>query len=30
MEWFAGLGLLVTLVWLYLELLRLLGRLRSN
>jgi uncharacterized YccA/Bax inhibitor family protein len=30
MEWFAGLGLLVTLVWLYLELLRLLARLRSN
>ena len=30
MEWFAGLGLLVTLVWLYLELLRLLSRLRSN
>jgi uncharacterized YccA/Bax inhibitor family protein len=30
MEWFAALGLLVTLVWLYLELLRLLGRLRGN
>jgi uncharacterized YccA/Bax inhibitor family protein len=30
MEWFAGLGLLVTLVWLYLELLRLLGKLRSR
>jgi len=30
MEWFASLGLLVTLVWLYLELLRLLGRLRGN
>jgi uncharacterized YccA/Bax inhibitor family protein len=29
MEWFAGLGLLVTLVWLYLELLRLLARLRN-
>ena len=28
MEWFAGLGLLVTLVWLYLEMLRLLGKLR--
>jgi uncharacterized YccA/Bax inhibitor family protein len=28
MEWFAGLGLLVTLVWLYLELLRLLAKLR--
>ena len=30
MEWFAGLGLLVTVVWLYLEMLRLLARLRSN
>jgi uncharacterized YccA/Bax inhibitor family protein len=30
MEWFAALGLVVTLVWLYLELLRLLGRLRGN
>jgi uncharacterized YccA/Bax inhibitor family protein len=29
-EWVAGLGLLVTLVWLYLEMLRLLGKLRSN
>ena len=28
MEWYAAFGLLVTLVWLYLELLRLLGRLR--
>lgn len=30
MEWYAGYGLLVTLVWLYLEILRLLGKLRSN
>ena len=30
MNWFAAFGLLVTLVWLYLELLRLLGRLRNN
>jgi uncharacterized YccA/Bax inhibitor family protein len=29
MEWFAALGLLVTLVWLYLELLRLLSKLRQ-
>ncbi len=29
MEWTAALGLLVTLIWLYLELLRLLGKLRS-
>jgi uncharacterized YccA/Bax inhibitor family protein len=28
MEWYAAFGLLVTLIWLYLELLRLLGRLR--
>ncbi len=28
MEWFAGMALLVTLVWLYLELLRLLAKLR--
>jgi uncharacterized YccA/Bax inhibitor family protein len=28
LEWFAALGLVVTLVWLYLELLRLLGKLR--
>jgi uncharacterized YccA/Bax inhibitor family protein len=28
MEWYAGFGLLVTLVWLYLELLRLLSKLR--
>ncbi len=30
MEWFAALGLTVTLVWLYLELLRLLAKLRSR
>ena len=30
MEWFAALGLVVTLVWLYLELLRLLSKLRSR
>lgn len=29
MEWFAALGLMVTVVWLYLEMLRLLGNLRS-
>jgi uncharacterized YccA/Bax inhibitor family protein len=28
MEWYAAFGLLVTLVWLYLELLRLLAQLR--
>jgi uncharacterized YccA/Bax inhibitor family protein len=30
MEWYAGFGLLVTLVWLYLEILRLLARLREQ
>ena len=30
MEWYAAFGLLVTLVWLYLELLRLLSKLRRN
>ncbi len=30
MEWFAALGLVVTLVWLYLEILRLLAKLRSR
>ena len=30
MEWFAALGLLVTLVWLYLEVLRLLAKLRNR
>jgi len=30
MEWYAAFGLLVTLVWLYLEILRLLAKLRSR
>jgi uncharacterized YccA/Bax inhibitor family protein len=30
MEWFAGFGLLVTLVWLYVSLLRLLSLLNSR
>jgi uncharacterized YccA/Bax inhibitor family protein len=30
MEWYAGFGLMVTLVWLYLEILRLLVKLRSD
>ncbi len=30
MEWYAGFGLLVTLVWLYIEILRLLAKLRSR
>lgn len=30
MEWYAGFGLLVTLVWLYIEILRLLSKLRSR
>lgn len=30
MEWYAGFGLLVTLIWLYLEVLRLLAKLRRN
>lgn len=30
MRWYAAFGLLVTLVWLYLEILRLLGKIRSN
>jgi uncharacterized YccA/Bax inhibitor family protein len=30
MEWYAGFGLLVTLVWLYLEILRLLSKLQSR
>jgi uncharacterized YccA/Bax inhibitor family protein len=30
MEWYAGFGLLVTLVWLYLEILRLLSRVRER
>lgn len=30
MEWYAGFSLLITLVWMYLEILRLLAKLRSN
>ena len=30
MEWYAAFGLLVTLVWLYIEILRLLSKLRSR
>jgi uncharacterized YccA/Bax inhibitor family protein len=30
MEWYAAFGLMVTLVWLYLELLRLLSKVRRN
>ncbi len=30
MEWFAGFGLMVTLVWLYLEMLRLLSKLNRR
>lgn len=30
MEWYGAFGLMTTLVWLYLEILRLLGKLRSN
>jgi len=30
MEWYGAFGLVVTLVWLYLEILRLLAKLRSN
>ena len=30
MEWYAAFGLMVSLIWLYLEILRLLGKLRSN
>ncbi|MBY0232969.1 MAG: Bax inhibitor-1/YccA family protein, partial [Gemmataceae bacterium] len=29
-EWYLGFGLLLTLVWLYLEILKLLAKLRSN
>jgi len=29
MEWYAGFGLMVTLVWLYISMLRLLGKLRN-
>ena len=30
MEWYAAFGLLVTLVWLYIEILRLLAKLRGS
>ena len=30
MEWYAAFGLLVTLIWLYLEILRLLAKMRSK
>jgi uncharacterized YccA/Bax inhibitor family protein len=30
MEWYAAFGLMVTVVWLYLEILRLLGKLNSR
>jgi uncharacterized YccA/Bax inhibitor family protein len=30
MEWYCGMALLVTLVWLYLEILRLLSKLRGR
>jgi uncharacterized YccA/Bax inhibitor family protein len=30
MEWYAAFGLLVTLVWLYIEILRLLSKLRDR
>jgi uncharacterized YccA/Bax inhibitor family protein len=30
MEWYGAFGLMVTLVWLYIEILRLLSKLRSN
>ena len=30
MEWYAGFGLLVTLIWLYIEMVRLLAKLRSR
>jgi uncharacterized YccA/Bax inhibitor family protein len=30
MEWYAAFGLMVTLIWLYLEILRLLAKLRSR
>ncbi|MCA9478703.1 MAG: Bax inhibitor-1/YccA family protein, partial [Nanoarchaeota archaeon] len=30
MEWYATFGLLVTLIWLYIEILRLLSKIRSN
>jgi len=30
MEWYAAFGLMVTLIWLYFEVLRLLGKVRSR
>jgi uncharacterized YccA/Bax inhibitor family protein len=30
MEWYAAFGIMVTLVWLYLEILRLLAKMRSR
>ena len=30
MEWYAAFGIMVTLVWLYLEMLRLLSKIRSR
>jgi uncharacterized YccA/Bax inhibitor family protein len=30
MEWYAAFGLMVTLIWLYIEMLRLLSKLRSR
>lgn len=30
MEWYAAFGLMVTLIWLYMEILRLLSKLRSR
>ena len=30
MEWYAGFGLLVTLIWLYIEIVRLLAKLQSR
>jgi len=30
MEWYGGFGLMVTLIWLYLEILRLLGKVRRR
>jgi uncharacterized YccA/Bax inhibitor family protein len=30
MEWFAAFGIMVTLVWLYMEILRLLSKLRDR
>ena len=30
MEWYAAFGIMVTLVWLYLEMLRLLAKMRRN